>query len=216
MYAHTRKHAHKMSQMHNETWMLLIKTARNELEIFRRWYFYSKLQAWFKKKKKKMCRSYSKSRNDIQKHNLLCKPANLRQQRSNVTVICTQASRPHNTSRKLAMWTRYASQAASSLTPCIPGEFRMLPAVTECSVSRACNVRRSPWNQTSNRSQIGQRSLLIALGRECQLNYFSRSWKWFLANLLDTYLCESCTESHKSISRESTRAFGSSDTAAVI
>lgn len=167
---------------------------------------------------KKRFRSYSKSSRikDTQKHNLLCKPVNLRQQRSNVTAICTQASRPHNTSRKLAMWTRYASQAASSLTPCIPGEFRTLPPVRECSVSWACNVRRSPWNQTSNRSQIGQRTLLIALGRECQLNYFSRSWKWFLANLLDTYLCESCTESHKSISRESTRTFGSSNTAAVI
>ncbi len=63
----------------------------------------------------------------------------------------------------------------------------MLPPARKCSASWACNARRSPWNHTSNRSQIGQRSLLIALGRECQLNYFSRSWKWFLANLLDTY-----------------------------
>lgn len=65
--------------------------------------------------------------------------------------------------------------------------FTCLPPATERSASRARNVRRSPWNQTSTRSQIGPRSLLIALGRECQLNYFSRGRKWFPANLLDTY-----------------------------
>lgn len=106
---------------------------------------------------------------DVQKHNLLCKVANLHQRCSDVTVICTQASRPQNTSRKLAMWTRYAPQAASSVTTRIPGDFHRLPNVRKCATSRARNVRRSPWNQTSNRSQAGQRSLLIALGENVNL-----------------------------------------------
>lgn len=106
---------------------------------------------------------------DVPEHNLLHEVANLHQRCSDVTVICTQASRPQNTSRKLAMWTRYASQAASSVTPRIPDELHRLPPVRKCSASRTRNVRRRPWNQTSNRSRTGQHSLLIALGENVNL-----------------------------------------------
>lgn len=85
-------------------------------------------------------------------------------------------------------WVKQTCLTGSVLgAPRFPADFHMLPRVGACSAAGVCDVKRSPWNQTFSRSQIGQRSLLIALGRECQLNYFSRSRKWLLENLLDTY-----------------------------